>query len=73
MPRIMTVVFSMEIIIKPDTTHMLFDHSLPRRIYTEGRDWPRDIEPSFLGYSIGSGSTRTATAAMTRWRSRPAA
>jgi hypothetical protein len=53
MPRIMTVVFSMEIIIKPDTTHMLFDHSLPRRIYTDGRDWPRDIEPSFLGYSIG--------------------
>ena len=53
MPRIMTVVFSMEIIIKPDTTHMLFDHSLPRRIYTDGRDWPGDIEPSFLGYSIG--------------------
>ena len=53
MPRIMTVVFSMEIIVKPDTTHMLFDHSLPRRIYTDGRDWPKDIEPSFLGYSIG--------------------
>jgi len=53
MPRIMTVVFSMEIIIKPDTTHILFDHSLPRRIYTDGRDWPKDIEPSFLGYSIG--------------------
>jgi hypothetical protein len=53
MPRIMTVVFSMEIIVKPDTTYMLFDHSLPRRIYTDGRDWPKEIEPSFLGYSIG--------------------
>jgi hypothetical protein len=53
MPRVMTVVFSMEILVKPDTTHILFDHSLPRRIYTDGRDWPKEIEPSFLGYSIG--------------------
>jgi hypothetical protein len=53
MPRIMTVVFSMEIVVKPQTTHILFDHSLPRRIYTDGRDWPSEIEPSFLGYSIG--------------------
>ena len=53
MPRIMTVVFSMEIVVKPETTHILFDHSLPRRIYTDGRDWPKEIEPSFLGYSIG--------------------
>jgi hypothetical protein len=53
MPRVMTVVFSMEILVKPDTTHILFDHSLPRRIYTDGRDWPAEIEPSFLGCSIG--------------------
>jgi hypothetical protein len=53
MPRVMTVVFSMEILITPDTTHILFDHSLPRRIYTDGRDWPKEIEPSLLGYSIG--------------------
>ena len=23
------------------------------RIYTDGRDWPKDFEPSFMGYSIG--------------------
>jgi hypothetical protein len=26
---------------------------LPRRIYTDGRGWPAEIEPSFAGYSIG--------------------
>jgi hypothetical protein len=26
---------------------------MPRRIYTDGRDWPKEIEPSFAGYSIG--------------------
>jgi hypothetical protein len=53
MPRVMTAVFDMEIVVTPAATHILFDHSLPRRVYTDGRDWPRDIEPSFLGYSIG--------------------
>jgi len=24
-----------------------------RRIYTDGRDWPQDIDPTFAGYSIG--------------------
>jgi hypothetical protein len=27
--------------------------SMLRRIYTDGRDWPKDFEPSFTGYSIG--------------------
>jgi hypothetical protein len=53
MPRVMNAVFPMEIVITPDTTYMLFDSSTPRRIYTDGRDWPKDMEPSFLGYSIG--------------------
>jgi hypothetical protein len=53
MPRIMTVVFPMEIVVTPATTHILFDYAMPRRIYTDGRDWPKEIEPSFLGYSIG--------------------
>ncbi len=53
MPRVMNAVFPMEIIITPNTTYMLFDSSTPRRIYTDGRDWPKDQEPSFLGYSIG--------------------
>jgi hypothetical protein len=54
MPRIMTVVFPMEIIITPIATHMIFDvDEVPRRIYTDGRDWPKDEAPSFNGYSVG--------------------
>ena len=53
MPRVMTVVFDMEIVVTPSATYMLFAHSMPRRIHTDGRDWPKDIEPTFLGYSIG--------------------
>ena len=53
MPRVMTVVFDMEIVVTPPATYMLFAHSMPRRIFTDGRDWPAEIEPSFLGLSIG--------------------
>ena len=53
MPRVMTVVFDMEIVITPGTTYMMFAHSMPRRIVTDGRDWPKETEPTFNGYSIG--------------------
>jgi hypothetical protein len=53
MPRVMNAVFPMEIVISPKATYMLFDASTPRRIFTDGRDWPKDEEPNFLGYSIG--------------------
>jgi hypothetical protein len=54
MPRIMNVYSPMEIVVTPDTTYILIDHIHDnRRIYTDGRDWPEDIEPSFQGYSIG--------------------
>jgi hypothetical protein len=53
LPRIMSVIFPMEIVITPNTTHILFDYALPRRVYTDGRAWPKEIEPSFEGYSIG--------------------
>jgi hypothetical protein len=26
---------------------------MPRRIYTDGRDFPKDVEPGYMGYSIG--------------------
>src|SRR5262249_58454337 len=48
-----TVVFPMEIIIMPNTTYILTDYTDPRRIYTDGRAWPKEIEPTFTGYSIG--------------------
>jgi hypothetical protein len=53
MPRLMSVIFPMEIIILPRTTYILFEYSMPRRIYTDGRNWPKDLEPAFAGYSIG--------------------
>jgi len=53
MPRVMSAVFPMEIVITPNTTYILSDYSTPRRIYTDGRQWTKDQEPNFLGYSIG--------------------
>jgi hypothetical protein len=40
--------------VTPATTYILIgsdDHH--HRIFTDGRDWPADIEPTFAGYSIG--------------------
>jgi hypothetical protein len=54
MPRLMTVVYPMEIVITPKTTYILTDNSEPRRIFTDGREWPKEIEPSFNGLSIGN-------------------
>ncbi len=54
MPRIMNVYTAMEILIVPDAVHILINNIHDnRRIYTDGRDWPKDIDPSFSGYSIG--------------------
>jgi hypothetical protein len=53
MPRMMTIVFPMEIVIMPKVTYILTDYTEPRRIYTDGRDWPKELEPTFNGYSIG--------------------
>jgi hypothetical protein len=53
MPRMMTVVFPMEIVITPKITYILTDFAAPRRIYTDARDWPKEPEENFNGYSIG--------------------
>jgi hypothetical protein len=54
MPRIMNVFEPMEIIITPAVIHLLISHIQDnRRIYTDGRDWPKDPVPTFHGYSIG--------------------
>ena len=54
MPRMMIVYQPMEIIITPDITYVpiAFLREL-RRIYTDGRDWPQTMAPSYSGYSIG--------------------
>jgi hypothetical protein len=54
MPRAMSAYEPIEFLIAADVTHILIDHiEHTRRIYTDGRDWPANVEPSFLGYSIG--------------------
>jgi hypothetical protein len=54
LPLMMTLFEPMEIVVLPDTTYMLIDlHNTQRRIFTDGRDFPAEIEPSFIGYSIG--------------------
>jgi hypothetical protein len=53
MPRVMTVVYPMEIIIMPKTTYVVNDYTVPRRIFTDGREWPKEVEPTFNGLSIG--------------------
>jgi hypothetical protein len=54
MPRVMIVYDPMEIIVTPNTTHMLMGHIHDsRRIFTDGRDWPTELEPTFQGHSIG--------------------
>jgi hypothetical protein len=54
MPLMMIAFRPLEFIVTPVTTYILIgsdDHY--RRIFTDGRDWPTEIEPTFSGYSIG--------------------
>jgi hypothetical protein len=55
MPAMMTLFRPMEIIILPETTYIRIDHvrDSKRRIFTDGRDWPKNPVPGFDGYSIG--------------------
>ena len=54
MPRVMSPT-AQEYVITPETTYILSDTDLAeiRRVFTDGRDWPAQIEPTYLGYSIG--------------------
>jgi len=54
MPRMMSVAWPIEFVVLPNITYVNFHPFLPRRIYTDGREWPAEIEPSFAGYSIGN-------------------
>ncbi|HEY6258821.1 MAG TPA: hypothetical protein VIY51_23845 [Xanthobacteraceae bacterium] len=54
MPRVMIAYEPLEIIVTPEVTYIRFDQfGENRRIYTDGRNWPEKITPSFEGYSIG--------------------
>jgi hypothetical protein len=54
MPMMMYAFYVHEYVVTQTTTHIIMyaeDHG--RRIFTDGRDWPRDLEPTYSGYSIG--------------------
>src|SRR5947208_16347517 len=53
MPRIMTATRPFELVVLPATTFVYGEGNIPRRIYTDGRSFPKDEEPSYMGYSIG--------------------
>jgi hypothetical protein len=55
MPRVTNGYGQMEVIVTPRTTYITVEHiSDNRRVYTDGRSWPTEIEPTYLGYSIGT-------------------
>jgi len=56
MPRIMNPYGEMEIVITPETTHILIEHIHDsRRIFTDGRPWPTgSFDPTFQGFSLGT-------------------
>ena len=53
MPRMMSVAWPIEFVILPNITYVHFEVFMPRRIYTDGRDFPNGAEPGYMGYSIG--------------------
>jgi hypothetical protein len=55
MPAMMAFYDPGEIIVTPETTYILISHNDDsyRRIYTDGRNWPAEPDPTFAGYSIG--------------------
>jgi hypothetical protein len=54
MPRVTNSYGQVEFVVTPDTTHILVQHIHDnRRIFTDGRDWPAEMEPSLIGVSMG--------------------
>jgi hypothetical protein len=53
MPRMMIGIYPIEFIVTPTVTYVLTDYTTHRRIFTDGRDWPGELLPSYNGTSIG--------------------
>jgi hypothetical protein len=54
MPRVMMAIHPMEIVVMPDATYIMIETSSTlRRIFTDGRAWPKEREPSYAGFSVG--------------------
>jgi len=54
MPAMMSA-GTFEYVVTPDTTYIMSDNDL-RRIFTDGRPWPTDKQPTYQGFSIGKWS-----------------
>jgi len=52
MPHMMAIP-TQEYVVTPDTTYILLSSGDFRRIFTDGREWPAEIEATYEGYSIG--------------------
>jgi hypothetical protein len=53
-PRTMLQPFPWEIVQARDRVVMIFEYqSLVRQIFTDGRGHPKDLEPTYMGHSIG--------------------
>jgi hypothetical protein len=54
MPLMTIAFFPLEFVVTPETTYILIGElNHYRRIFTDGRDWQKDAEPTYAGYSIG--------------------
>ena len=55
MPAMMNAYEPIEFVITPETTYLMIDdgNDSVRRVFTDGRDFPTDAEPTYVGYSIG--------------------
>ena len=54
MPMMTIAFFPLEFVITPGTTYVLIGGSDQyRRIFTDGDDWPKNLQPTYAGYSIG--------------------
>jgi hypothetical protein len=55
MPRMMLAYYPLEFLFTPDVTYIVLEHmNQRRRIHTDGSGWPDRLEPSFVGYSLGT-------------------
>src|SRR5262249_50805929 len=53
MPRMATIVRPLAFVIQDDMTLVVYDGGIPRWIYTDGRGFRNEGEPSYAGTSIG--------------------
>ena len=55
MPRVMIANVPIQFLIMPETTYVVLERlSQVRRVYTDRREWPAQLQHSSLGYSIGN-------------------